>query len=56
MPERVRAGAGAATAGRYPPYLELVRAIEQESVFDIREAAETLMLRPAEVNRALLRR
>ena len=41
--------------GRYRPYLELVRAVEQESLFDIREAAETLMLSAAEVNRALLR-
>ena len=36
-------------------YLELVRAIEPESLFDIRDAAEALMLTAAEVNRALLR-
>jgi EAL and modified HD-GYP domain-containing signal transduction protein len=41
--------------GRYLPYLELVRAVEQESMFDIRNAAEALMLSAAEVNRALLR-
>jgi EAL and modified HD-GYP domain-containing signal transduction protein len=41
--------------GRYRPYLELVRAVEQESMFDIRNAAEALMLSAAEVNRALLR-
>ena len=41
--------------GRYLPYLELVRAVEQESVFDMRNAAEALMLSAAEVNRALLR-
>ena len=42
-------------SGRYLPYLELVRAVEQESMFDIRNAAEALMLSAAEVNRALLR-
>ena len=41
--------------GRFRPYLDLVRAVEQESLFDIRQAAETLMLAPAEINRALLR-
>jgi EAL and modified HD-GYP domain-containing signal transduction protein len=41
--------------GRYRPYLELVRAVEQESLFDIRNAAEALMLSAAEINRALLR-
>lgn len=41
--------------GRYRPYLELVRAVEQESMFDIRNAAEALMLSAAEVNRTLLR-
>ena len=42
-------------SGRFRPYLELVRAVEQESLFDIRNAAEALMLSAAEVNRALLR-
>ncbi len=42
-------------SGRYQPYMELVRALEHESLFDIRESAETLMLSTAEVNRALLR-
>ena len=41
--------------GRYRTYLELVRAVEQESLFDIRNAAEALMLSAAEVNRALCR-
>jgi c-di-GMP phosphodiesterase len=41
--------------GRYRPYLDLVRAVEHESLFDIRECAEALMLSAAEVNRALLR-
>lgn len=40
--------------GPYMPYLQLVQAIEQESLFDIREHAETLMLGTAAVNRALL--
>jgi EAL and modified HD-GYP domain-containing signal transduction protein len=42
-------------SGRYLPYLELVRAVERESLFDIRDAAEALMLSSAEINRALLR-
>ena len=42
-------------AGPYQPYFDLVRAIEPESLFDIRDAAESLMLSVAEVNRALLR-
>ena len=41
--------------GRYRTYLELVRAVEQESLFDIRNASEALMLSAAEVNRALMR-
>ena len=40
--------------GPYTPYLNLVRAIEQEAVFDIRDCTETLLLSPAEVNRAVL--
>jgi EAL and modified HD-GYP domain-containing signal transduction protein len=40
--------------GPYLPYLNLVRAVEMESVFDIHECAEALMLGPAAVNRALL--
>jgi EAL and modified HD-GYP domain-containing signal transduction protein len=40
--------------GPYAPYLELLRAIEDESVFDIRECSERLMLSGAEVNRAVL--
>ena len=43
-------------SGRYRPYMELVRAVEQESLFDIRNAAESLMLSVTEINRALLRR
>ena len=40
--------------GPYTPYLDLVRAIEQEAVFDIRECTERLMLGQAAVNRAVL--
>jgi c-di-GMP phosphodiesterase len=40
--------------GQFGPYLELVQAIEEESVFDIRERADSLMLAPAVVSRALL--
>lgn len=40
--------------GPYADYLTLVRAIEQESAFDLREGAERLLLGMAELNRALL--
>ena len=53
VPERVQqtlSGQG----GPYEPYLALVRAVEQEAVFDLRECAERLLLGPAEVNRAVL--
>jgi EAL and modified HD-GYP domain-containing signal transduction protein len=57
VPERVRqtllAEPGEA-GGPYGPTLELVRAIERESLFDIRECSERLLLGPGEVNRALL--
>ncbi len=56
VPERVQQAlrdAGAAQ-GPYAPYLELVRAIEQESLLDIRERSEALMLGAATVNRAVL--
>jgi c-di-GMP phosphodiesterase len=41
-------------SGPFHPYLELVRAIEQESLFDMRERADQLFMTPVEVNRALL--
>jgi EAL and modified HD-GYP domain-containing signal transduction protein len=41
--------------GPYQPYLELVQAVENASAYDLREAAERLLLVPAEVNAALLR-
>lgn len=40
--------------GPFLPYLELVQAIEHESVIDIREGADRLMIGMGEVNRALL--
>jgi EAL and modified HD-GYP domain-containing signal transduction protein len=45
---------GNESVGPYGPYLELVRAIESESLFDIRDCTERLLLGPGEVNRALL--
>ncbi len=54
VPERVQQ-ALLDESGPYHPYLELVRAIEQESLFDIRERAETVMLSASEINHALLR-
>jgi EAL and modified HD-GYP domain-containing signal transduction protein len=53
VPERV-AQALRGEGGPYQPYLELVRAIEQESVYDLREKADALMLGPTTVNRAVL--
>jgi EAL and modified HD-GYP domain-containing signal transduction protein len=41
--------------GPYQPFLAIVRAVENESIFDIRESAETRLLGEAEINRALLR-
>jgi EAL and modified HD-GYP domain-containing signal transduction protein len=42
-------------SGPYRPYFDIVLAVEQESLFDIRDACEKQMLSVAEVNRALLR-
>ena len=53
VPERVRQ-ALLGEPGPFLPYLELVQAIEQESVIDIRDAADRLMVGMSEVNRALL--
>ena len=41
--------------GPYQPLLEVVRAVENESLFDLRECAERLLLGVGEINRALLR-
>lgn len=53
VPEGVRL-ALLGEGGPYSDFLDLVRAIEDQSVFDIRERAERLMLTPGEVNRALI--
>jgi EAL and modified HD-GYP domain-containing signal transduction protein len=53
VPDKVRS-ALLGEEGPFLPYLELVQAIEQESVLDVRERAERLMLSLGEVNRALL--
>jgi EAL and modified HD-GYP domain-containing signal transduction protein len=45
----------ASGSGPYRPFLDVVRAVEQESLFDIRDASQSLLLSAAEVNRALLR-
>ncbi len=42
-------------SGPYQPYLELVRAIEEESVYDYRSAAEQLMLDANEINACVMR-
>ncbi len=53
VPDRVQQ-ALRGDGGPHQPYLDLVRAIEGESLFDIRDSAEKLFLSPAEINRALL--
>lgn len=53
VPERVRL-ALLTESGPYWPYLQLVQAVEQEALYDIREASERLLLQPLEVNAALL--
>jgi EAL and modified HD-GYP domain-containing signal transduction protein len=54
VPERVYQALADGT-GPYQPYVEVVRAIENESLFDFREAAEALMMSVSEINRAELR-
>ncbi len=54
VPERVRQ-ALIDNTGPYQPYVELVRAVESESLHDFRESADRLMLSVAEINRAQLR-
>ncbi len=54
VPERV-VQALVGNTGPYHPYFELVRAIEGDSLFDVREAAEKLLLGVGEINRAQLR-
>ena len=54
VPDRVQQ-ALRGEGGPYLAYLDLVRAIENESVFDIRECTERLFLGPLDINAALLR-
>jgi len=54
VPERVYQALAEET-GPYQPYVHMVRAIENESLFDFREAAEALMMSVSEINRAQLR-
>ena len=42
-------------SGPHHPYLELVRAVESASIYDIRSAADNVMMGVREVNRAVLR-
>ena len=54
VPEAVRQALVDGT-GPYHPYFELVRAVEGDSVFDVRASAEKLLLGVGEINRAQLR-
>jgi EAL and modified HD-GYP domain-containing signal transduction protein len=54
VPERVRQALAEET-GPFQPYLDVVRAVESESLFDFREAADKLMMSVNEINRAQLR-
>ena len=54
VPERVRQALAEGT-GPFQPYIELVRAIEDESLFELRDAADTLLMSVSEINRAQLR-
>ena len=53
VPERVHQ-ALRGDGGPYGAYLDLVQAIEQESLYDIREKTEALLLTSHTVNRAVL--
>jgi EAL and modified HD-GYP domain-containing signal transduction protein len=54
VPERVRQ-ALAEQSGPFQPYIELVQAVEGESLFEFRDAADKLMMSVSEINRAQLR-
>ena len=41
--------------GPYQPLLEVVLAVENESLFDVRDSAERLLMSVGEINRAVLR-
>ncbi len=53
VPERVYQALVDGT-GPYQPYFALVQAVENESLYDFRSAAETLMLSVSEINRCVL--
>ena len=54
VPDRVR-DALVEQSGPFAPYLDLVRAIENEALFDIRECADRVFLGQLEINSAILR-
>jgi EAL and modified HD-GYP domain-containing signal transduction protein len=54
VPERVFQALAEET-GPFQPYVNMVRAIENESLFDFRECADALMTSISEINRAQLR-
>ncbi|MEP6874318.1 MAG: histidine kinase, partial [Burkholderiales bacterium] len=54
VPERVRQ-ALSEQAGPFQPYIELVQAVEGESLFEFRDAADKLLMSVSEINRAQLR-
>ncbi len=54
VPERVRQALVDGN-GPYQPYLDLLRAIEVESVFDYRDRADALMIGAGEINACVLR-
>jgi EAL and modified HD-GYP domain-containing signal transduction protein len=54
VPERVYQALANGT-GPFQPFVAVVHAIENESLFDFREAAEALMMSVSEINRAQLR-
>ena len=54
VPERVRQ-ALVENSGPFQPYIELVQAVEGETLFEFREAADKLMMSVSEINRAQMR-
>ena len=54
VPDTVRA-ALVDQSGPYQGFLDVVRAVEAESVYDVRAAADAIMLELSEVNHAVLR-
>jgi EAL and modified HD-GYP domain-containing signal transduction protein len=54
VPERVYQALVEQT-GPFQPYFDVISAVEQESLFDIRAAADALMMSVTEINRAELR-